>query len=190
MIEEKWKDIEGYEGLYQVSNLGNIKSLERKVLCKNGEFKTIHEKNRKPFKDKDEYLGLTLSKNGKLQTIKVHREVAKAFIPNNNNKEQVNHIDGNKNNNIISNLEWCTNQENRNHAIKNGLANQRGEHNPMSKLTLELAKEIRELYRKDKNKYKIKVLADMFGVCFQNIHGIITYRTWKEKNWGTVKNGN
>jgi hypothetical protein len=114
---EKWKDIKGYEGYYQVSNLGNVKSLDRVVW--NG--KVFHKRIGKILKPKgDRYYELCLTKQGKLKKVYIHRLVAQAFIPNPNNKAEVNHMDGNKVNNHISNLEWCTSKENKKHAWENG----------------------------------------------------------------------
>lgn len=119
---EIWKDIQGYEGLYQVSNLGKIKSLDRiikankdggKRLAK-GELKTLQ-------KGWHGYLWVALCKNGKSKTYSVHRLVALAFIENKENMPQVNHIDGNKENNSVGNLEWCDDAKNIRHALYNGL---------------------------------------------------------------------
>ncbi len=119
---EIWKDIVGYEGLYQVSNLGRVKSFDRYV--RNG----TSNKNIKRGKilspcvnPKCGYMQVNLikDKNKKIKTI--HRLVAEAFIPNLENKPCVNHIDGNKQNNKIDNLEWVTHSENTIHAIKMGL---------------------------------------------------------------------
>ena len=100
---EKFKDVQGYEGLYQVSTWGRVYN----VLAN----KMVHTEVTKKG-----YLRVDLFKNGTRKHHKVHRLVAKAFIPNPNNKPQVNHIDGNKQNNSITNLEWVTNRENCEHA--------------------------------------------------------------------------
>ena len=117
---EIFKEIEGYEGLYAVSNYGHIKSLPRKIFNHKG-FWNREERIIKPEKDSKGYLRVSFCVNGKSHTFKVHRLVAQAFIPNPECKPQVNHIDGNKQNNNVENLEWCTNQENQIHAVKTGL---------------------------------------------------------------------
>lgn len=116
MMQEIWKDIKGYEGLYQVSNFGKIKSLAKQVgFC----FRS--EKILKNNIDTYGYEYVILSKANKTKPFLVHRIVASHFIENVNNKEEVNHIDGNKKNNIVTNLEWCTSTENKKHAISNNL---------------------------------------------------------------------
>lgn len=116
-MQEIWKDIEDYEGLYQVSNFGRIKSLPRNT--KNQYSNKRHIFN--PCKDSDGYLVVGLSKNKQPKTLKVHRLVAIAFIPNILNKPQINHIDCDKTNNNVNNLEWVTSSENIVHAYKNKL---------------------------------------------------------------------
>ena len=101
---EKWKDVKGYEGLYQVSDLGRIKS-----------FKTSRPKALTVQPDSRGYLQIGLVKDGKRKNFKVHRLVAKAFINNEFNKPQVNHINEDKTDNRAVNLEWVTQSENSNH---------------------------------------------------------------------------
>lgn len=114
---ETWKDIPLYEGKYQVSNLGNVKSLQ---LC-NGNTTTKREKILKNIIYGNGYYYVCLSKNGKVKKYKVNRLVAQAFVPNPKNKPFVNHIDGDKLNNYYKNLEWCTQSENMKHASMLGL---------------------------------------------------------------------
>lgn len=126
-MEEVWKDIDGYEGYYQVSNFGNIKSLE-KTIKNSGTFSGFYktkERILKPRKNKDRngYYELSLKKDGKEKRFKVHRLVACAFIDNPYNKPEVNHIDGDKSNNCFLNLEWVTSKENKKHAWDTGLNN-------------------------------------------------------------------
>ena len=106
---EMWKEIEGFDGKIFVSNRGRIKSELR-----NG---TIL----KSQADRKGYHRVRVTVDQVKHTLKIHREVAKAFIPNPNNLSQVNHIDGNKSNNAVDNLEWVTNRENALHALSNGL---------------------------------------------------------------------
>lgn len=105
-MEEIWKDIEGYEGVYQVSNLGRVNSLYTNRIL-NGD------------KVGGRYLRVVLCKNNIKSKKLIHRLVAQAFIPNPENKPQVNHIDEDKTNNRADNLEWVTRKENANHGIRN-----------------------------------------------------------------------
>lgn len=114
---EKWKEINGYEGLYQVSNLGRIKSLTKTVTC--GKGTTIIEEKILKFRNCDGYNRVHLMKDKKETNIYVHRLVAQAFIPNNNNYPIVNHKDEDKTNNKVENLEWCTYKYNVNYGTAN-----------------------------------------------------------------------
>jgi hypothetical protein len=120
-MTEIWKDIEEYKGLYQVSNNGRIKSLERVVDGKLGSKRLILEQILVPLKLTRGYLGVRLYKDHKGKTFKIHRLVAKAFIENVDKQEQINHKDGVKSNNNVVNLEWVSNRVNMNHALENNL---------------------------------------------------------------------
>lgn len=117
MIKEEWKQIDGFE-YYYISNLGRVKSTRRWSGTQFYERKKIISLHKHKTKG---YIYVSISRDGKNYNLRVHRLVAKAFIPNPNNKPQVNHIDGNKENNNINNLEWVTNQENQIHAWRKGL---------------------------------------------------------------------
>lgn len=114
-MQEEWKSIIGYEGLYEVSNKGNVKSLKRAVSVEkkgNSYNKTIEEKIKVPSIDNKGYLRVGLHNSTGRKTFMVHRLVASAFIPNPENKPCINHKDENKTNNNVENLEWCTEWEN------------------------------------------------------------------------------
>lgn len=137
-MEEIWKDIKGYEGYYQVSNLGRVKRLD-KIIKQRGRYGQLLDcfhkgRIKSTHIDKYGYTRVDLYKNSKCIVKQVHRLVAIAFIPNIENKPEVNHIDGNKQNNNINNLEWCTRTENERHAYKTGLKKSRyGKDNKNSK---------------------------------------------------------
>ena len=111
-MEEIWKDKKDYEGLYQVSNLGRAKSLDRYIKGKGHSLQFKKGRILKPMKDNNGYLKVKLCKDGKEKAFTVHRLVAEAFLPNPHNYPCVNHKDENKQNNNVSNLEWCSAQYN------------------------------------------------------------------------------
>ena len=120
-MNETWKAISDYEGYYEVSNLGQIRSVNRVVITRNN--KKYHYKSKllKQQPHNSKYLKVELVKESKQKTYLVHRLVANTFIPNPQSKPQVNHKDGNKQNNIHTNLEWSTSKENNKHAWETGL---------------------------------------------------------------------
>ena len=131
-MKEIWKPVNGYEGLYEISNTGKVKAVQRSVKAYNGWDRTFNEKiltlhsskitNRHP---KPMY-HVELWKENKREVKMIHRLVAEHFIPNPEGKPQVNHIDGNRSNNCADNLEWVTNSENTAHAYRTGLAKPKG----------------------------------------------------------------
>ena len=133
-MKEIWKDVKGYEGLYQVSNLGRVKSLER-VTINN---RIVHERILKLRHDKKGYNICCLRIDGEKKFFGVHRLVAKAFIPNANNYPVVNHKDEIKDNNIVDNLEWCTYKYNSNYGTSSKRISEKkkGANNPNSKMVV------------------------------------------------------
>lgn len=121
-MEEVWKDIKDYEGLYQVSNLGRVKSLDRKVVQFNG-FCNIERiyKGRilKPSTSANGYKRVILYDKCKKKNVNIHKLVLLAFVPNTENLAQINHIDEDKSNNCVNNLEWCSSKYNINYGKRN-----------------------------------------------------------------------
>lgn len=116
-MQEEWRDIQGYEGLYQVSNLGRVRSVNKK----GSDGRKIKGKILKGGSFSNDYLFVCLRKKSSNKNHLIHRLVASHFLTNPNNYNVVNHIDGIKTNNIFTNLEWCTQSENLKHGVETGL---------------------------------------------------------------------
>jgi hypothetical protein len=175
-LNEIWKDLIGFEGFYKISNLGRIKSIDRYVNSSLKNQKSVLRigKILKLSLDRYGYLKVNIRKNNIKKNITIHRAVALTFIKNTKNLEQVNHIDGNKQNNYVENLEWITNDDNIAHGVKNNLF-VFGENHHNSKLTNQQVKEIKEKYiPKIYSSYK---LAKEYGVSRPNINSIINGKT-------------
>lgn len=177
---EIWKDIPGYEGYYQVSSIGRVKSLERKTESisprHNRSHLIIKENIRVAHIKKLGYYEIRLQVNKLRTNHSVHRLVAQAFIPNIENKEQVNHINGIKTDNRVENLEWATRSENVLHAFKIGLACRKGIKNSAAKLTETDVKEIKILLKEG---FSIRSLSEKFKVYHSTIQKIKYNHTWK-----------
>jgi hypothetical protein len=173
---ENWKPIIGYEELYEVSSWGRVRSLPTYV---------NHHYGKRLRKSKIKtvaiyttgYYTTNLWKDNKLRVIKVHREMAKVFIPNPENKRTVNHKDGNKLNNHISNLEWNTHKENCQHAFDTGLhISSKGENCSTSKLT---DQDVREIKILSENGIRHRTLSKIFEVHESHISLIVNNIGWK-----------
>ena len=170
---EIWKDIPNFYGIYQVSNLGNVKSLNRKVNHLTSGSLTLKGKIIKPYITRGGYLIVNLYKESKPNKFSIHRLVGIAFLKNKFNKDDINHINGIKTDNRVENLEWCTRSENLYHAYNLDLKD-RGEKHYNSKLTEYQVIEIRNTIGISQEK-----IASIYNVDRKCISKIINRLTWK-----------
>ena len=159
--------VPGFEGLYEIDTLGNVFN-SRGVM--------------KPHK-KNGYLAINLSNGGVQKHFYIHRLVAEAFIPNYLNLPEVNHIDANKQNNCVENLEWCDRKHNLQHSYNVGLK-RCGESHGMHKLTESDVLKIRAEYRKGDRECSLHALGRKYGVSWCTIQGIVTGRLWSHVKGG------
>lgn len=142
-MNEEWRDIQGYEGLYQVSNLGRVRSCDRFIWAEhNKSYSLWKSKIMNPILKGTGYMHIGLYKEGKRTYFGVHRLVAKALIPNPNNLPQVNHKDESRSNNIATNLEWCTAKYNANYGghnerISKSMTNRKAQSKPTVQYSLD-----------------------------------------------------
>lgn len=182
-MKEVFKDIIGYED-YQISNKGRVIAKEKKVrythaVTKQEYFRTTKEKFLKIYhNNRTGYKFIQLYKNKQSKNFNIHRLVALNFLPKEENKDQVNHIDGNKHNNTVENLEWCTNEYNHEHATKTGLKATK-ERVGTAKLTEEKVFYIRELIKIGVTHEK---LAEIFNISRPTITLISNNKIWKLTN--------
>lgn len=173
-MEEIWKDVKGFKGYYQISNLGNLKSLDRYQKGKGGTMYFVKGRIMKHCLDGKGYHYCYLSKDNVRTTGKIHRLVAKAFIPNPENKSQVNHLRG-KDNNDVDSIEWATPKENVVHAWKNNLCeSKKGINSNANKLS-------------EKQVYEIKLLKGIktsreVGLQY-NVSKTSILNIWNNKLW-------
>ena len=172
---EIWKNIKEYEELYQVSNLGRVKSLSRKV-TRGGI--TGFTKNRiLKSQVRSGYHKVSLCKKAMIKQISVHRLVACAFVDNKENKKEVNHINGVKTDNNKSNLEWCTRKENALHSYRTGLQKkQKGSSHGNAKLNEDKVIEIRKLSKQGLSLFELE---NNFNVAKSTLSQIINKQRWK-----------
>ncbi|AXQ67825.1 HNH endonuclease [Bacillus phage Kioshi] len=166
MEKEIWKSLKGVVDNgdnYSVSSLGKIRNDKLDIVLKHAINKGYH--------------CVGLCSKSKRINYTVHRLVALAFLDNPSDKEQVNHLDGNKSNNKLSNLEWSTRSENTKHAYDTGLSSRVGEKNSKNKLTSDDVIEIRRLFKT--GKYNTLDLANRYNVTRPNINSIVKGKSWK-----------
>jgi hypothetical protein len=169
---EKWKDISGFEGKYQISNIGRVRSLDR--ITNNRQFKGAIKT---PQISNTGYYRVHLcTENRKTKPFSIHRLVATHFLPSIGGKNVVNHIDGDKLNNRLDNLEWVTISENTKHSYDTGLQIMgRSEKNPASKYT---EGQIREVKKLSKMNYSRKHISEATGVSRAMIHSVLKNKSW------------
>lgn len=177
-MNEQWKEIKGNREIYEVSTYGTVRSKDRQGArgrhIKGHELTQRHNSNG--------YLRCDMNIDGKGRSYLVHRLVANAFIPNPDNKPFINHIDGDKENNHVGNLEWCTRSENEKHSWKIGLKKDiatKGELHGMHKLKESDVRYIRHSHIRNGGDKKTGELARMFSVNPQTITDIVSNRIWK-----------
>lgn len=173
-MKEKWKPIKNYENYYEISNLGNVKSLDRKIINNKGfSFKKgifLIKRNHTSG-----YYQVCLCKKGIKKYKYIHRLVAEHFLKNYDELLVINHLDGNKLNNIYTNIECCTQKENIEHAIFKGLMNNSGENAYQSKLTNNKVLEIRKLFKEGKTLNELLI----YNVSKATLSRIINNKIWK-----------
>lgn len=174
--EEEWRPIVGLEKSHEINREGCIRSIKREKVDRLGRRFSYGGKICKSFKNVDGYIAITLHCDGCQKQIRVHRAIAEAFIPNPENKPQVNHINGIKDDNRIENLEWCTAMENVRHAHKIGLSSPpKGSEHFASAIT-EI--DVIEIRRLRSTGVELKELSSMFGVSESVISNISNHRSW------------
>lgn len=170
-----WKDVPDYDGLYQVSSSGYIKSLGRMVR-NGGAGRMVRERILKPGIDSYGYPIVSLYKDGKKKTFTIHRIVALCFIQNPFNLPEVNHKDGNKQNNSVINLEWCTTGDNIRHATRTGLnIPKRGSDSHMSKKVMDI--ETGKIYG------SVKELSSMVNIGYSSLKNMLNGYTVNKTNF-------
>ena len=174
---EEWEEIGYDEKHYQISTFGRIKSFF------NGKMKILS-----PYVDRDGYLQVTLSKNGRHKKFKVHRLVGEAFIPNPEGKSEINHKFGNKMDNFVENLEWTTHVENDRHALETGLKKS-GEEHQNAQFTNALVEWCREVHIPGDKEYGTNALARKLGVSRSCMYLILSGKTYKNAGGGKKSEG-
>lgn len=165
-VTEEWRPIAGWEGLYQISSHGRIRSLARTVTTKNGQRKPVRERIMKPY-HRDRYAKVLLSRDGEQTDALMHVLVAEAFLGPKPDGLEVNHKNRDTHDNRVANLEYITHAENLQHAHRSG--------HPIAKLTPDDVRAIRRRYAKGE---RIAHLAREHGVRWETINNVLRKRTW------------
>lgn len=174
---EIWKSIAGYEGYYEISSCGRVRSVERCVLKVGGCIERRKSHIMSTCIKRDGYAYISLTKNKITKSRRIHRLVAETLIPNPHCLEAVDHVNGIKTDNRVENLEWCTRAENTSRAFKLGLTDKKGTKHHNHKLTDCDVIHIRDLY--GRGKYNQYELADKFNISVTQICNIVNNKIWK-----------
>lgn len=176
-VQEEWRPVKDWEGLYEVSCFGNVRSVDRYVRAKLGSTKLARGQSIRLQGSHDGYSVVRLKRSGLHKLLRVHRIALIAFVsPPPFADAQVNHIDGNKKNNVVSNLEWVTKSENMKHAYRTGLQlPQRGEQHSHAKLSERQVIEIRDRYSRGETTTQ---LALAFGIRRRSMSDVVRRVTW------------
>jgi hypothetical protein len=172
---EEFRDIPGWEGYYQVSNLGTVRSIPRTVVSRTGKVYNRKGKVMSQHYSKDGYKVVDVTKEGRNRTLGVHRAMALAFISNPNNKPMVNHINAKRDDNRLDNLEWCTNAENIQHSFNLGISDNRGDKHPRRVLTMEIVRGIRAELESGKSPVEV---ANIFDIKRRNVYAVRDRQNW------------
>lgn len=172
---EEFRDIPGWEGYYQVSNLGTVRSVDRAVGSVTGKVYYRKGKVLKQLLNEDGYMVVNIARNGKDRTIGVHRAMALAFIPNPENKPMVNHLNAIRTDNRLDNFEWCTNAENVKHSFNLGLSSNKGDKHPRRVLTMEMVRGIRAELESGKSPAEV---ANIFDIKRRNVYAVRDRQNW------------
>lgn len=175
--QEEWRDIKNYEGYYQISSFGRVRSVDRLITRSDERVYCLKSQILKPFQGKTcNYLSIQLSKNNICEKFMIHRLVAYEFLGlHKDSLLEVNHKDGNRHNNRVCNLEVVTHQQNIEHSIITNLKNDYGERSSNAKLTNKQAAEIRWLWA---NGMMQKNISKMYNVCKQTICNIVHNKSY------------
>lgn len=174
ILNEEWRDVVGYEGYYQVSDLGRVRSLDRRSRCRGGSTSFHKGVILSPALSKSGYFVCVLCVKGRMKTFLVHCLVASAFLGDKPHGFDVNHIDTDKQNNLVGNLEYITKSANTSHAYKHGLC-LNGELHPKAKLKDIDIPEIRRMISSGED---VSSVARRFGVVSATISRIAKGKTW------------
>ncbi|HYE70368.1 MAG TPA: NUMOD4 motif-containing HNH endonuclease [Aquabacterium sp.] len=174
--EETWRPIHGYEGFYEVSDKGRVRSLPRRAMVRGGATRSVAGIVMTLTKREDGYLAVSLYRDNKSESFLAHRLVASAFMGHLGDGQEVNHKDGDKGNNSTSNLEIVSRQQNIDHAVASGLIDNKGERNAGASISEDL---VRQILADHAAGLGYKKLSKKYGVSWGLARNVAARRTWR-----------